>query len=98
MEISQYFRFGIANGFSMAPYPQVTDFQPHHMFQGRSPYDFPYPRMPTNGHGFQQSMSPATTAVGGNKWLLILISNSFAQKPINMISIDLEVLKREREV
>ncbi|CAC42288.1 Paired box protein 6 homolog [Caenorhabditis elegans] len=58
------YSFGIANGFSMAPYPQVTDFQPHHMFQGRSPYDFPYPRMPTNGHGFQQSMSPATTAVG----------------------------------
>uniref|UniRef100_A0A8R1DTT2 Homeobox domain-containing protein n=1 Tax=Caenorhabditis japonica TaxID=281687 RepID=A0A8R1DTT2_CAEJA len=59
------YSFGFANtGLGMAPY-QPADFNTHHMFQGRSPYDavYPYARMP-NAHGFQQSMSPATTSVG----------------------------------
>lgn len=61
------YTFGFANaGLSMAPYQPPAEFQTHHMFQpGRSPYDpFHYARMPTNGHGFQQSMSPVTTSVG----------------------------------
>ncbi|KAF1747135.1 hypothetical protein GCK72_023595 [Caenorhabditis remanei] len=61
------YSFGFANtGLAMAPYQTSTDFQAHHMFQpGRTPYDpFHYARMQTNGHGFQQSMSPATTSVG----------------------------------
>ncbi|ULT81265.1 hypothetical protein L3Y34_011263 [Caenorhabditis briggsae] len=61
------YTFGFANaGLSMAPYQPPAEFQTHHMFQpGRSPYDpFHYARVQTNGHGFQQSMSPVTTSVG----------------------------------
>ncbi|CAI5456332.1 unnamed protein product [Caenorhabditis angaria] len=67
--------FGFANaGLGMAPYQPTADFSAHHMFPAtRSPYEAfhsfqnfqPYARtMSTNTHGFQPSMSPATTAVG----------------------------------
>ncbi|CAI2356439.1 unnamed protein product [Caenorhabditis sp. 36 PRJEB53466] len=58
--------YAFANGLGMTPYQPTADFN-HHMFQpGRSPYDTfnPYARMPTNAHGFQPAMSPATTNVG----------------------------------
>ncbi|EFO87484.1 hypothetical protein CRE_03357 [Caenorhabditis remanei] len=51
----------------MAPYQPTTDFQTHHMFQPEpmASYDpFHNARTQTNGHYFQQSMTPGTTSVG----------------------------------